>query len=216
MVSFVMGTVLPHVPSGFFSEILASRRGATRKPEKTTVPSRADSGRFILGGKLGVATGGDGATGRGRGRGGAAVGGAGTPGRGGTGGDASGDGVGAGRAAGGVGSGGGAIGRGSGSGGAAVLKGAATGCGTGSGGAATGGGAAGRGVPQYPQNLLPEGNDFWQFGHTTWGMAETGGRIGGAGNSVEAGCGPTFWGFPQRAQAGADAGFIAPQDAQRM
>jgi hypothetical protein len=171
---------------------------------------------FILGGIPGVAGGGGGATGRGRGRGGAAGGGAGTPGRGGMEGDASGDGGGAGRAAGGVGSGGGGpTGRGSGSGGAVVLGGDATGCGTG--GVAMGGGAAGRGVPQYPQNLLPAGNDLWHFGHMTWGTAVgTGARCGGADGAAGTGDDPRFWGFPQRTQAGADAGFIAPQEAQRM
>lgn len=179
----------------------------------------ADSGMFILGDTLGVAGGGSGATGRGKGRGGAAGSGAATPDRDETGGDASGDCKAAGWAAGGAGTGiGGATGRGSGSGGAAALGADTPGCGPGTGGvAATGGGAAGRGVPQYPQNLLPAGNDLWHFGHKTWGTAVgTGARTGGAGASGRTGDDPRFWGFPQRTQAGADAGFIAPQEAQRM
>lgn len=41
----------------------------------------------------------------------------------------------------------------------------------GAGGGAAAGGPAGRWVPQYPQNLLPWGNDLWHFGHKTWGAA---------------------------------------------
>jgi len=177
----------------------------------------ADSGMSILEGTAGVAGGVGKATGRGSGRGGATGGAAGTPGRGATGSDASGDCEGCGLAAGGVGSGGGgATGRGNGSGGAATLGFDARGCGNGAGCVAMGGGAAGRGVPQYPQNLLPTGNDLWHFGHKTWGtVAWTGARKGGVGGSVGTCCGPTFCGFPQRTQAGADAGFIAPQEAQR-
>src|ERR1019366_7392352 len=67
-----MGTVLPHDPSGFFSETLASTRGAARRPGKTTVPSAAESIKFVRGGVdgtgLGIA-GGGGATGRGGGGG---------------------------------------------------------------------------------------------------------------------------------------------------
>src|ERR1035437_234033 len=134
-----MGTVLPHDPSGFFSETLASTRGAARKPEKTTVPSAADSVKLVRGGVdgtgLGIA-GCGGATGRGRGggtnrgTGGGATEGCGNEGEG--------------RGTGGAG-GGGATGRGSGGG---------TGRGrfTGGGGTATGGAGAGKCAPQYPQN----------------------------------------------------------------
>jgi len=61
------------------------------------------------------------------------------------------------------GGGGGATGRGGG-GGATGLGGMA---GPGPGGAAIEGAVVGRGVPQYPQNLLPRGNDLWHFGHMT-------------------------------------------------
>jgi hypothetical protein len=135
-----------------------------------------------------VGSGGGGATGRGRGSGGAAVGGAGTPPVGRTADDASGGCEGASRAAGGVGRGGGdPIGRGKGSGGAALWGPDTADGGIGAGGVAASGGATGRGVPQYPQNLLPAGKDLWHFGHKTWGIAVgTGVRKGGAGGSAEA------------------------------
>jgi hypothetical protein len=197
----------------------------------------ADSGVFILGGAAGgLATvgigGGGGATGRGGGGGamggggggaGRAMGGGGgggTAGRGGTGGGAmGGGGGGAGRATGeGSGGGGGAAGRGGGSGGGAMGRGGATGCGIGA-GATIGGAVAGRDVPQYPQNLLPKGNDLWHFGHMTWGTGPgTGARKGGGavGMAGAGGGAPTLCGFPHRLQVSADAGFMAPQDAQRM
>src|SRR5271157_4614344 len=163
-VSLAMGTALPNVPSGFFSEILASTSGAARRPEKTTVPSMADAGMFILGGATGLPIGGGGtavgATGRAGGgaTGRATGGGTGTADRGGAGGGATGRGGdgGAGRATGGGGEGGGT---GRGGGGAAGLGDATGGC-TGAGGVAIWGAVAGRGVPQYPQNLLPRGKDL--------------------------------------------------------
>src|SRR5271157_1526369 len=144
-VSLAMGTALPNVPSGFFSEILASTSGAARRPENTTVPSMADAGMFILGGATGLPIGG----------GGTAVGATGRAGGGATG-----------RA------GGGGTGRATGGGEGTADRGGPGGGGTGRGGdgdagRATGGGGvaiwgavAGRGVPQYPQNLLPRGKDL--------------------------------------------------------
>jgi hypothetical protein len=73
----------------------------------------------------------------------------------------------------------------------------------------------GNGVPQYPQNLLPKGNDFWHLGHSTWGTVGPAGARG-AGVSLGAEADPVFCGFPQRTQAGADAGFITPHEGQRM
>ena len=96
--------------------------------------------------------------------------------------------------------------------------------GTGAGGVATtggAGGAAGKGLPQNPQNLLPDGNDLWHFGHMTWGMttgAAGAGRGGGAGAGERgaAGCDPACKAFPQRAHVGYDAGFMLPQEPHRM
>ena len=93
------------------------------------------------------------------------------------------------------------------------------------GGAARVAAVAGKGVPQYPQNLLPCGNDLWHLGHMTWGTgAATGARRGGAGGAAaRGGAGgaaaagaPAYCGFPQRAQVVAEAGFMAPQDAHRV
>lgn len=79
------------------------------------------------------------------------------------------------------------------------------------------GGAVGRGVPQYPQNLLPSGKDLWHLGHITWGMAgATWARSAGGDGGAGAGGAPACCGRPQRPQLGADAGFMLPQDAQRM
>ena len=114
---------------------------------------------------------------------------------------------------------GGATGR-AGAGGGTGGLGGATGCaaGPGTGGATRGGGAvAGRGVPQYPQNLLPTGNDLWHFGHITWGIAgPPAPRKAVLAGAAGVGGAPVAWGFPQRAQTGADAGFMLPQEAQRM
>jgi hypothetical protein len=114
---------------------------------------------------------------------------------------------------GGAGGGGGATGRGNGIGGAMGL--ASKGSGIGGCGAGGGGAAAGKWAPQYPQNLLPAGNSFWQFGQMTWGTA------GGPGTCSDDADGPTgvadvCWGAPQRPQAGAETGFIPPHDAQRI
>jgi hypothetical protein len=102
-------------------------------------------------------------------------------------------------------------------GGGATGLGGATGCCTGTGGGAIWGAVAGKGVPQYPQNLLPRGNDLWHFGHITWGMVcPPVLREAGGGGVTGAGGAPACCGFPQRAQVGAVAGFMLPQDAQRM
>jgi hypothetical protein len=79
---------------------------------------------------------------------------------------------------------------------------------------------AGSVVPQYPQNLLPCGKDLWHFGHITWGTgpapaALAAGAEGGAGGAGTAVVAPKFCGLPQRTHACAEAGFMAPQDAQR-
>jgi len=102
-------------------------------------------------------------------------------------------------------------------GGGATGLGGAAGWGTGAGGVTTWGGAVGRGVPQYPQNLLPSGKDLWHFGHITWGMAGTPWpRKAGADGFAGAGGAPACCGRPQRPQVSADAGFMLPQDAQRV
>ena len=82
-----------------------------------------------------------------------------------------------------------------------------------------GGAFAGRCVPQYPQNLLPTGNDLWHFGHRTWAIVEApeprssgdeaAGVTGVDGAAV-------FCALPQRRQLGAVAGFMLPQDGQRI
>ena len=101
--------------------------------------------------------------------------------------------------------------------GGATGRGGATGCCVGAGGVATWGAVAGRGVPQYPQNLLPKGNDLWHVGHIAWGTAGvTKPRIPGTIGVVAAGDATGCCGFPQRAHVAADAGFMLPQDAQRM
>ncbi len=201
-------------------------RGAARNPEKTTVPSIAESGI------LGLGTGGPGGGVAGRAGCGDTVrpaseaGGGGITGRGG------GDGGAAGRGGGGAGGrapiegGGGIAGRGGGCGGGAggLAMGGAGGAG-GVIGRAGGGGAAavaGNVVPQYPQNLLPCGKDLWHFGHMTWGTGTA--PVGLAAGAAEGACGggagtaaaaPISCGFPQRTQTSAEAGFMAPHDAQR-
>ncbi len=164
----------------------------------------ANGEMFRFGGAIGLATGGMGGGGAAAGRAGGGGtgrvtrGGAGIAGRGGFGGGATGRG------------GGGGTGRAAGGGGGATgLGGATAGC-PGAGGATLGGAVAGKGVPQYPQNLLPNGNDLLHFGHITWGAA--GARTAGVGGV--GGAGPV--GFPQRAQVVADAAFMPPQEAQRM
>ncbi len=93
-------------------------------------------------------------------------------------------------------------------GGGAGLVGATV-CG-GADGVATLGGAAGNGVPQKPQNLLPAGNALWHCGQTTWGTP--GARDGGPCAAGAAAC----RGLPQRAQVAENAGFMFPQEVQRM
>jgi len=86
--------------------------------------------------------------------------------------------------------------------------------------------AVGSGVPQKPQNLLPNGNDLWHFGQATCG---TTGPAGGRGATVVGASpmgpvGTGGWppngaacsGFPHRLHAAAVAGFIFPHEGQRM
>ena len=204
-VSLVMGTVLPNVPSGFFSEILASMRGAARRPEKTTVPSMADSGKFIRGGATTALALGHGRwwrsygarrRGRRRGRGTGAAepprrlvakaergGGAGT-------------------------------GRGEGDGGAVPRPAAAAGWWRNRDWGA--GALPVEACHSIRRIYFPAGNDLWHFGQITWGTAgRTGPRRLDAGGSCGR-WGSPCCGFPQRAHVAADAGFMLPQDAQRM
>ncbi len=102
-----------------------------------------------------------------------------------------------------------------GGGGGATGRGGATGCCVG--GVATWGAVAGRGVPQYPQNLLPKGNDLWHVGQIAWGTAGvTKPRIPGTIGVVAAGDATGCNGFPQRAHVAAEVGFMLPQEAQRI
>lgn len=72
----------------------------------------------------------------------------------------------------------------------------------------------GSAVPQYPQNLLPSGKEWRHLAHVTWGTpgATT---LRCAGEETPAG-GVACSGFPQRAHTDAMAGFMFPQDAQRI
>jgi hypothetical protein len=70
-------------------------------------------------------------------------------------------------------------------------------------------------VPQYPQNLLPAGNDLWQLGQSTWGTTGADGLRsieGEGGTGVALDC----WGAPHLTHVADDAGFMPPQEAQRM
>lgn len=141
---------------------------------------------------MGDGTGG-GATGRGRGGGS---------------GDGTGRGTGGGAGTAGRGSGGGS----GGAGGGATGRGGATGWGSGAGGGATTTGAAvGRVVPQYPQNLLPSGNDLWHFGHITeGGAAGPGPRTAGVGGAGGADGAPACCGFPAPRAGGGSRRVHAP------